>query len=87
MTISYKGKTYASVAQMARLNNLSYGTLRGRLKKHNLDFDDLLLPNEEYRKKYDFHSNGSVTFQGKTYPSLTSLARAYNLRDGATLKK
>lgn len=86
MTISYKGKTYASVAQMARLNNLSYGTLRGRLKKHDLDFDDLLLPNEEYHKKYDFHSNGSVTFQGKTYPSLTSLARAYNLRDGATLK-
>lgn len=75
--VIWQGHTFTSIRAMARYYGISSKTLTDRIKILGIDSPDLLLSNEEYKRKYRY--NQHIKYNGKEYKSVAHIARKYKL--------
>lgn len=77
--IEWQGHSFTSIRAMARYYGIDNRKLAYRIKKLGVNSPDLLLSNEEYKKKYRY--NQHIQYNGREYKSIAHIAREYNLPD------
>ncbi|PCH49310.1 MAG: hypothetical protein COC22_06805 [Flavobacteriaceae bacterium] len=69
-TYEFNNKTYKSLREISEVTGIKEGTLWGRISRTGMSIEDAVA--------FEVHGN-EVVCHGRTYPSISALAAAYNL--------